>query len=77
MKYTDGEYRVAGETGEVLVVTGQGATMRTAQQEAYDRAENVILPNKFYRDDIGDRWNTEAKRLTRWGYLQDADVAAT
>lgn len=77
IKYKDGEYRVAGETGEVLVVTGRGETVRAAQREAYDRAENVILPNKFYRSDIGDRWYHEARHLERWGYLREAGSATT
>lgn len=71
IKYTDGEYRVAGETGEVLVVTGKGETMRQAQQQAYDRAEDIILPNKFYRSDIGDGWYSQAEKLLSWGYLQE------
>lgn len=72
IKYTNGEYRVAGETGEVLVVTGRGETMRTAQQQAYDRADDIILPNKFYRSDIGDRWYSQAEMLLSWGYLQES-----
>lgn len=72
IKYTNGEYRVAGETGEVLVVTGRGETMRAAQQQAYDRADDIILPNKFYRSDIGDRWYSQAEQLLSWGYLQES-----
>lgn len=72
IKYADGEYRVAGETGEVLVVTGCGDTMRAAQQEAYDRADEIILPNKFYRTDVGDGWYDEAEQLLSWGYLQES-----
>lgn len=71
MKYIDGEYRVAGETGEVLVVTGTGDSMAAAQEEAYTRAGTVILPHKFYRNDIGDRWYDEIDHLVRWGYLQE------
>lgn len=71
MKYADGEYRVAGATGEVLVVTGTGDTMRAAQKEAYDRADDVVLPGKFYRRDIGDTWYDEAEQLIRWGYLRE------
>jgi len=71
IKHTDGEYRVAGETGEVLVVTGKGRTMRLAQEQAYSRAEEVILPNKFYRSDIGDRWFEDIEQLVSWGYLRE------
>lgn len=71
IKYTDGEYRVAGETGEILVVTGRGETMQAAQQEAYDRADEIVLPNKFYRNDIGNGWLDHLEQLTQWGYLRD------
>lgn len=71
IKYTDGEYRVAGETGEVLVITGRGKTMGSAQQQAYQRAKEVILPNKFFRSDIGDRWYREARLLKKWGYFKE------
>ncbi|MFB6300775.1 MAG: phosphoribosylamine--glycine ligase [Halobacteriales archaeon] len=71
MKYADGEYRIAGETGEVLVVVGTGDSMQKAQREAYTRAEQVILPHKFYRNDIGDRWHDDIDHLLRWGYLQE------
>ncbi len=71
LKHTDGEYRVAGETGEVLVVTGRGGSMREARQKAYDRVDDIVLPNKFYRTDIGEGWYTEAEQLIRWGYLRE------
>jgi phosphoribosylamine--glycine ligase len=70
IKHTDGEYRVAGETGEVLVVTGRGETMRAAREEAYGRAEEIVLPNKFYRTDVGEGWCGAAEQLVRWGYLR-------
>ncbi|MFB6284326.1 MAG: phosphoribosylglycinamide synthetase C domain-containing protein [Halobacteria archaeon] len=69
-KKVDDEYRVAGATGEVLVITGKGDTMREAQADAYDTAEKVILPNKYYRNDIGDHWYNEAEKLIKWGYLR-------
>lgn len=71
IKHTDDEYRVAGETGEVLVVTGRGDTMQEAQQEADDRADDIILPNKFYRTDIGDGWHSDLEQLVTWGYLRE------
>ncbi|GGN93621.1 phosphoribosylglycinamide synthetase C domain-containing protein [Haloarcula pellucida] len=75
--YPDGQWRVAGTSGIVLVATGTGETMREAQERAYDRARNVLMPNCFYRTDIGDRWHTDASdrpggdgdRLQAWGYL--------
>lgn len=71
LKYTDGKYRVAGETGEILVVTGKGDSMRAAQEEMYDRIDRITLPNMYYRNDIGDHWyeNEEGEKLRSWGYL--------
>ena len=71
MKYTDGEYRVAGETGEVLVVTGKGETMAAAREQAHERADDIILPNMFYRQDIGAEWHEQVEQLVKWGYLRE------
>ncbi|MFC7095918.1 phosphoribosylglycinamide synthetase C domain-containing protein [Halobaculum marinum] len=72
-KRVDGQWRVAGTSGIALVVTGKGETMRDAQAQAYDRLDRVIIPNMYYRDDIGDRWvETDGDRLQAWGYLGPA-----
>ncbi|MFC7070674.1 phosphoribosylamine--glycine ligase [Halobaculum lipolyticum] len=72
-KRVDGQWRVAGTSGIALVVTGKGETMRDAQTEAYDRLDDVLIPNMYYRDDIGDRWvETDGDRLQAWGYLGPA-----
>jgi phosphoribosylamine--glycine ligase len=69
-KRVDGQWRVAGESGIALVVTGKGETMREAQKRAYDRIDDVIVPNLYYRDDIGERWvDGDGDRLLAWGYL--------
>ncbi|WP_254535668.1 phosphoribosylglycinamide synthetase C domain-containing protein [Halomarina litorea] len=69
-KNVDGQWRVAGESGVALVVTGMGETMTAARERAYDRIEDVIVPNMYYRDDIGERWvEGEGDRLQAWGYL--------
>jgi len=66
----DGEWRVAGEAGMPLVVTGMGETMADAREQCYDRVDDVLVPNLYYRDDIGERWiDGEADRLQAWGYL--------
>jgi len=73
-KRVDGQWRVAGESGMPLVVTGKGETMREAQQQAYERVEDVLIPNLYYRDDIGDRWvEGDGDRLQAWDYLGPAD----
>ena len=69
-KLVDGQWRVAGESGMPLVVTGKGETMQAAREQAYDRIDRVVVPNLYYRDDIGERWiEGDGDRLLAWGYL--------
>jgi len=30
--------------------------MKAAQKQAYNRIDNIMIPNMYYRKDIGDRW---------------------
>ncbi|WP_435346255.1 phosphoribosylamine--glycine ligase [Haloarchaeobius sp. HRN-SO-5] len=70
-KRVDGHWRVAGESGMPLVVTGMGETMAAAREQCYDRVDRVLIPNHYYRDDIGERWiDGESDRLHAWGYLR-------
>ncbi|MFB6301010.1 MAG: phosphoribosylamine--glycine ligase [Halobacteriales archaeon] len=69
-KNVDGQWRVAGESGMPLVVTGKGGTMQEARTQAYDRIDSIAMPNMYYRDDIGERWiDGEGDRLQAWGFL--------
>jgi phosphoribosylamine---glycine ligase len=69
MKYVDGEWKVAGSSGFVLVITGSGPTMDDARKEAYTRVKNITLPNMFYRTDIGEKWNRDGDLLRTWNLL--------
>jgi phosphoribosylamine---glycine ligase len=64
-----GDWRLAGNSGYALVVTGAGSTMDDARREAYGRVRNIIIPNMFYRTDIGERWHRDGDLLQTWGYL--------
>lgn len=70
-KCINGQWRIAGNTGVVLVVVGTGQTMRQAQNQAYNRIGNIMIPNMYYRMDIGDRWFEDIDRLHAWGYLRE------
>lgn len=72
VKLVDGEWRVTGSSGVVLVVCGAGPTMKQAQRQAYNRVRNVMIPYMYYRDDIGERWAEDSDRLHAWGYLREA-----
>lgn len=69
IKLCDDDWRIAGSSGYVLVVTGSGTTVVEARRVAYNRIDNILLQNKFYRTDIGLRWHTDSDKLQSWGYL--------
>src|SRR5580704_3240712 len=70
VKQVNGQWLVAGTSGVILTVTGTGQTMKQAQAQAYSRIKNVMIPNMYYRTDIGDRWVEDSDRLHTWGYLR-------
>jgi phosphoribosylamine-glycine ligase len=67
----NGQWYVAGTSGVVLVVCGVGPTMRQAQGQAYSRIRNIMIPDMYYRDDIGERWFEDHDKLHTWGYLRE------
>ena len=69
IKMEEGVWRVAGNSGYVLVVTGSGTTMNDARKQAYNRIDAIILQNMFYRTDIGSSWGEDSDKLQTWGYL--------
>jgi len=69
VKLVNGDWRLAGTSGYALVVTGSGPTVEEARRETYNRVRNIIIPNMFYRTDIGERWSRDSDLLLTWGYL--------
>jgi phosphoribosylamine--glycine ligase len=63
------DWFVAGKSGYILVVTGSGPAMSDAIREAYQRVKTVMIPNMFYRTDIGQRWARDSDMLLSWGYF--------
>ena len=43
-----------------------------AQAQAYQRVKNILIPNMYYRKDIGDRWFEDHDKLHSWGYLRES-----
>jgi phosphoribosylamine--glycine ligase len=66
-----GVWSVTGTAGVALVVVGHGPTMSQAKAQAYRRAQNILIPNMYYRSDISDRWVEDSDRLHSWGYLHE------
>ena len=56
----------------VLVVVGTGQTVRQAQKQVYKRIGNVMIPDMYYRTDLGNRWFEDCDKLHTWGDLREA-----
>jgi phosphoribosylamine--glycine ligase len=69
VKKDETDWRVAGRSGYCLVVTGSGNTTEEARSLAYSRVANIMIPNMFYRTDVGTRWTRDSDLLLAFGYL--------
>ena len=69
VKLEEGDWHIAGRSGYALIVTGSGPSMSEAVSDAYENVKNVMIPNMFYRDDIGQRWFRDVDMLLSWGYV--------
>lgn len=69
VKRIENDWRVAGRSGYSLVVTGSAHTMEDARNQAYNRVSNIMIPNMFYRTDIGRRWTRDSDLLQSSGFL--------
>lgn len=69
VKLVEDSWRIAGQTGYALVVTGSGVTVEDSRKQVYGRLENILLQNMFYRTDIGIGWHEDSDKLQTWGYL--------
>jgi phosphoribosylamine---glycine ligase len=64
-------YRLATDSGFALHVSGTGATVADARAAAYGLIDQLVLPHRFYRTDIGASFaRSDAARLKEWGWLQ-------
>ena len=69
VKLFEGDWVLAGTIGYALVVTGSGSTVEDARRLVYNRVNNILIPNMFYRTDIGSRCTEDIEKLMTWGYL--------
>ncbi|HMA19324.1 MAG TPA: phosphoribosylglycinamide synthetase C domain-containing protein [Gemmatimonadaceae bacterium] len=72
----EGEQLVtAGSVGYVMVVTGRGATVEAAREDAYARCEKVVIPNVRYRLDIGSQFlSHDQAEMVRLGLLRGSET---
>jgi len=71
VKLINDQWLLTGSSGVALIVVGMGSTVKQAQTQAYSRIKNILIPNMYYRNDIGDRWFEDSDRLHNWGYLRE------
>lgn len=69
IKLVGGVWRIAGRSGVLMTVTGSGTTVEEARKQVYGRIQNIMVPNMFYRTDIGLRWLEDSDKLMTWGYI--------
>ncbi|MFH2106053.1 MAG: phosphoribosylamine--glycine ligase [Candidatus Micrarchaeota archaeon] len=69
VKLVENDWRLAGNCGYSLIITASGTTMEETRRLVYNRIKNIIIPNMFYRTDIGAKWAEDSDRLAMWGYL--------
>jgi phosphoribosylamine--glycine ligase len=63
-------YHTLTDSGYVLHVSALGETVEEARQAALRRAENVVIPKMFYRNDIGEKFARRDRALLEgWGWL--------
>ena len=71
----NGRLVTSGSVGYILVATGIGSSIQLAQVQAYGRAGKVFVPNKRYRNDIGNRLAaSDLDQLRKWGYYPNNSV---
>jgi phosphoribosylamine--glycine ligase len=66
----DGNYFIAGNSGFILNISSLGGTVKEAREKICKIANKIVIPKKFYRNDIGlefeqDDW----KKLKEWGWV--------
>jgi len=69
VKKVNGDWLVSGTEGWVMIVCGSGLTMEDARSQAYHRVKHIMMPNMYYRIDIGSKWEEEGPKLKKWGYI--------
>jgi phosphoribosylamine--glycine ligase len=70
-KLRQGQWHTNGQSGYVVVVTGSGPTVARTLRQVRQRVRQICLPGKFYRNDIGERWQRESRKLLKWGFLAE------
>jgi phosphoribosylamine--glycine ligase len=64
------ELYISSKKGYVLHVGGTGKNVAEARKRTYELIDNIIIPKKFYRTDIGLNYiNRDEAKLREWGWI--------
>jgi len=69
VKLVNNNWTVAGAAGVVLVAVATGKALNKVQKRLYSRIKNIMLPNSYYRNDIGNDYYEKLNKCKKWGYL--------
>lgn len=69
VKKSDTGLETAGSGHDIAVVTGQGKTIADAISDMYHKAEQVVLPDKDMRTDIGIKAKDDYNNLEQLGWI--------
>jgi phosphoribosylamine--glycine ligase len=70
-----GNLVTSGVQGYLMIATGTGLSVQSAQKSAYALAERVFVPNVRYRMDVGSQFLSHSQELlTRLDYLPRTDL---
>jgi len=72
VKLENEQWMVTGSSGVSLIIVGTGLTMKQTIEQTYSRVKNILIPNMYYRTDIGERWFEDSDKLHTWGYLRES-----
>ncbi|MDX9913160.1 MAG: hypothetical protein RBS77_01100 [Candidatus Moranbacteria bacterium] len=65
-----GNFFISGSSGFVLHVTQSCKTAKGAQKKSLDIIKKIVIPKKFYRNDIGSDFHLkDRKTLKKWGWI--------
>jgi len=70
VKEVNGQWVCRGHFGRGPNRLRHRADHEAGASAVYSRIKNILIPNMYYRTDIGDRWVEDSDKLHNWGYLR-------
>jgi phosphoribosylamine--glycine ligase len=66
-----GQYFISSHEGYIAYTTAVADTVSKARQKSLDLINKIVVPKGFYRNDIGEKFETQdLAKLKKWGYIK-------